>query len=214
MRPRIAFATLLALASVLHLVLLVSPPRSVSALAIYVCWLLPSAAFAVSLWVKSSAHTLPASMPDPRIRRTRSEALWMEGLGLFVLIASVGLLIHCFGPTHPDRQHRAWTAERGFALMVVLSAAGCWALLRGAPGDTTAPIPDGSRLVHALGWLRRSVGIALGCSGAWLLFLGVRHWGQPSDGFDRLLNLMFVVTGPALMLIGSVIALRRGRGDD
>ncbi|MCO4093941.1 MAG: hypothetical protein HEQ37_07605 [Acidovorax sp.] len=95
-------------------------------------------------------------------------------------------------------------------LMFALSAAGCWALLRGAPGDTTAPIPDGSRVVRAGGWVRRLAGILLAGWGAWLLVLGIRAWGA-SAGIDRMMNLMFVVGGPLVILVGLALALRRGR---
>ncbi|MEC5397396.1 hypothetical protein [Uliginosibacterium sp. H1] len=138
----------------------------------------------------------------------------MEGLGLFVGIAAVGLVIHLFGP-YPELGYgkSVWTQSGAMRLMLALCAAGCWGLLRGAPGDKTAPIPDGSRLVRAGGWLRRVAGIGIGCWGAWLFILGVRHWGQSADGFDRLLNLMFVVGGPLFLLMGLALALRRGRSD-
>lgn len=139
----------------------------------------------------------------------------MEGLGLFVGIAAVGLVIHLFGPYEaPDGRPNSrsdWTQYSALSLMFILSAGGCWGLLRGAPGDTTAPIPDGSTVVRALGWLRRLAGIAIACWGAWLLVLGIQNWGQSADGFDRLLNLMFVVGGPLWLIIGIALALRRGR---
>jgi hypothetical protein len=214
MRPRIAFATLLALGAGMHLLLLVSPPRSFGYLAFYLSWLLPSAAFAWFLWARSSAPQ-PLSAQQRRMSPT-SSGLWMEGLGLFVGIATVGLVIHLFGPFDRYRSpHGAarWTQYSAMSLMFVLSAGGCWGLLRGTPRDTTAPIPDGSRLVRAGGLLRRLAGIGLSCWGAWLLVLGVRHWGQSADGFDRLLNLAFLVGGPLWLLIGLVLALRRGRSD-
>ena len=98
-------------------------------------------------------------------------------------------------------------------LMLVLCAAGCWGLLRGAPGDKTAPLPDGSGLVRAGGWLRRLAGIALSGWGAWLFVLGVRHWGQSAEGVDRLLTLAFVIGGPLWFLFGLALALRRDRSD-
>lgn len=214
MRPRIAFALLLALGAGMHLVLIFSPPRSFGYLAFYLCWLLPSAAFAWFLWARSSAPQ-PLSARGRRMRPA-SSGLWMEGLGLFVGIATVGLVIHIFGPFEPYRPSRGaarWTQYSAMSLIFILSAGGCWGLLRGAPGDTTAPIPDGSRLVHAGGWLRRLAGIGISCWGAWLLVLGIRDWGQSADGFDRLLNLMFVVGGPLWLLIGLKLALRRGRSD-
>ena len=141
----------------------------------------------------------------------------MEGLGLFVGIAAMGLVIHIFGPYEEsdgrlDRVTR-WTQYSAMSLMFILSAAGCWGLLRGAPGDTTAPIPDGSRLVRAGGWLRRLTGIAIACCGAWLTVLGIPLWGQSANGFDRLWNLAFMLSGPFWLLIGVALALRRGRGD-
>lgn len=211
MRPRIAFAMLLALCAGTHLVLLVSPPRSFGYLAFYLCWLLPSAVYAWFLWAASSASR-PLSV---RERRTRpaSSGLWMEGLGLFVGIAAVGLVIHLLGPYkavyRPSKS--VWSQSTALSLMFILSAAGCWGLLRGAPGDSTAPIPDGSRLVRAGGWLRRMAGVGIACWGAWLLVLGIREWGQSADGIDRMLNLAFVVGGPMFLLIGLALALRRGR---
>lgn len=127
---------------------------------------------------------------------------------MFVGIATVGLVIHVLGPYETSKK---WSQNSAMSLMLVLCAAGCWGLLRGAPGDTTAPIPDGSRLVRAGVWLRRLGGIGLSCWGAWLLVIGIRHWGQSAHGLDRLLNLMFVVGGPLFLLIGLAIALRRGR---
>ena len=217
MRPRIAFATVFALGAGMHLLVLISPPRSVGYLAVYLCWLLPSIAFALFVWAKSSPPQ-PLSALERRMRRDTPE-LWMEGLGLFVGIAVVGLVIHLFGPykgsyawPHSGPYGKSeWTQFRAMSLMLVLCAAGCWGLLRGEPGDTAAPIPDGSRLVRAGGWLRRLAGVGLSCWGAWLFVLGIRHWGQSADGFDRLLNLMFVVGGPLWLLIGLALALRRGR---
>jgi len=209
MRPRISFAILLAFGAATHLALFVLPPGSRGYLALYLVWLLPSAAYAWLLWARSSA---PGPRPARERPRTSSSALWMDGLGLFVGIATVGLLIHLFGPYNPhpiSRSHR-WTQGSAMSLMFILCTAGCWGLLRGAPGDTEAPIPDGSRLVRAGGWLRRLAGVGIGCWGAWLLVLGLRHW-QQSDGIDRLMNLMFVVGGPLFLLLGLTFALRRGR---
>lgn len=186
--------------------LLISPPRSFGYLAFYLCWLLPSAAVAWFLSASSSAPR-PLSARERRVRLS-SSGLWMEGLGLFVGIATVGLVIHVLGPYETSKK---WSQNSAMSLMLVLCAAGCWGLLRGAPGDTTAPIPDGSRLVRAGVWLRRLGGIGLSCWGAWLLVIGIRHWGQSAHGLDRLLNLMFVVGGPLFLLIGLAIALRRGR---
>ena len=147
------------------------------------------------------------------MRQASSSGLWMRGLGLFVGIATMGLVIHLFGPyPYSSSSNRsAWTQGSAMSLMFFLCAAGCWGLLRGAPGDMSAPIPDGSRLVRAGGRLRRLAGVGLICWGAWLFVLGIRNWGQSADGFDRLLNLMFVVGGPLWLLIGLALALRRGR---
>lgn len=209
MRPRIAFAALLALGAGMHLTLYFRPPRSFGYLALYLCWLLPSAVFAWFVCARASAPG-PLSARERRMRRF-SSGLWMEGLGVFVGIATMGLVIHLFGPYRTTGYKSTWTQGSAVSLMFYLSAAGCWALLRGAPGDTTAPIPDGSRLVRAGGWLRRLGGIGLGCWGAWLFVLGIRHWREAADGIDRLMNLMFVVSGPLFLLIGLAIALRRGR---
>lgn len=210
MRPRIAFAVLLALCAALHLVLLVSPPRVVGHLALYLGWLLPSAVVALLLRA-SSAAPRPPSARERRMRPVSSD-LWMEGLGLFVGIAAVGLVIHLFGPYKATSgSSRSWTQPGAMSLLFVLSAAGCRGLLRGAPGDNAAPIPDGAWLVRAGDWLRRLAGLGLSCWGAWLLVLGIRHWGQSADRIDRLMNLMFLAGGPLFVIIGLAIARRRGR---
>lgn len=219
MRPRIAFATIFALGAAVHLLVLITPPRGVGYLGAYLFWLVPSIAFAWFVWAKSSPPR-SLSAPDRRMRRDSPE-LWMEGLGLFVGVAAAGLVIHLFGPykgsyAWPDPGpygKSEWTQFRAMSLMLVLCAAACWGLLRGEPGDTTAPIADGSRLVRAGGWLRRLAGVGIGCWGAWLFVLGIRHWGESADGFDRLLNLMFVFGGPLWLLMGLALALRRGRSD-
>lgn len=212
MRPRTTFAMLLAVGAVMHLVLAFRPPLSVGYLTLYLCWLVPSAAFAWSFWTRSSA-TPSLSVRGRRMRQPASSRLWMEGLGVFLLIASVGLVIHILGPFkayRPSIGAAQWTQRSAMGLMFALSAAGCWALLRGAPGDTTAPIPDGSRVVRAGGWVRRLAGIGLACWGAWLLVLGIRDWGA-SAGIDRMMNLVFVVGGPLVIVVGLALALRRGR---
>lgn len=219
MHPRIAFATVLALGAGMHLWVLISPPSSVGYLTVYLCWLLPSIVFALSISAKSS-RPRPLSALERRMRRD-SPNLWMEGLGLFVAIAALGLIIHLFGPykgsyAWPDPgpySKSEWTQFRAMTLMLVLCAAACWGLLRGEPGDTTAPIPDGSKLVRAGGWLRRLAGVGISCWGAWLFVLGIQHWGQSAGGFDRLLNLMFVFGGPVWLIIGLALALGRGRSD-
>lgn len=216
MRPRIAFATIFALGAGMHLWVLISPPRIVGYLAVYLCWLFLSIAFALFVWAKSSPPR-PLSPLERRMRRD-SPKLWMEGLGLFVGIAALGLAIHLFGPykgsyawPHSGFVGRSdWTQSRAMSLMIALCAVGCWGLLRGEPGDTSAPLPDGSRLVRAGGWFRRLAGVGISCWGAWLFVLGIRHWGQAADGVDRLMNLVFVVGGPLWFLIG--LALARGRG--
>lgn len=212
MRPRTTFALLLALGAGMHLVLAFRPPLSLGYLALYLCWLVPCAAFAWSFWARS-----PAPQPLPahgrRIRSAASSGLWMDGLGVFLVIATVGLVIHLLGPFkayRPSIGAAQWTQGSAMGLMFALSAAGCWALLRGAPGDTTAPIPDGSRVVRAGGWVRRLAGILLAGWGAWLLVVGIRAWGA-SAGIDRMMNLMFVVGGPLVILVGLALALRRGR---
>ena len=221
MQPRIAFAILLALGAMMHLLVLISPPHRVGYLGVYLLWLLPSIAFALFVRAKSSSPR-PLSARERQLRQTPSSGLWMEGLGLFVGIAAVGLVIHLFSPYrevsgwNPDIKppsSRQWNQYSALSLMFILCAAGCWGLLRGAPGDTSAPIPDGSTMVRALGWLRRLAGIAIACWGAWLFVMGILNWGQSADGFNRLLNIMFVVGGPFWLFIGLKLARRRGRDD-
>ena len=135
MRPRIAFATVFALGAGMHLWVLISPPRSVGYLAVYLCWLLPSIAFASFIWNKSSPSR-PLSALERRMRRD-SPALWMEGLGLFVAIAALGLVIHLFGPykgsyawPHSGPVSKSdWTQSRAMTLMLVLCPCVFFALL-------------------------------------------------------------------------------------
>lgn len=212
MRPRTTFAILLAIGAVMQFVLAFSPPVSFGYLTLYLWWLVPRAAFACSVWARSSATT-SQSVRGRRMRQPTSSGLWMEALGLFLLIATVGLVIHLLGPFkayRPSIGAAQWTQGSAMSLMFALSAAGYWALLRGAPGDTTAPIPDGSRVVGAGGWVRRLAGVGLACWGAWLLVVGIRAWGA-STSIDRMINLVFVAGGPLVILVGLALALRRGR---
>ncbi|MDQ8023117.1 MAG: hypothetical protein REI94_14870 [Moraxellaceae bacterium] len=211
MRPRIAFAVILALGAVTHLALMLKPPPGWGYLALYLGWLVPSAV--VALFLRGgSAEPPPSSARRRGVRQAASSGVWMEGLGLFVGIAAVGLVIHVFGPYREHgRSWRDWDQGDALAMMFALCAAGCWGLLRGEPGDKTAPIPDDSMLVRVGGWLRRLAGIAISCWGAWLFILGIRHWGESSDGFDRLMNLAFVIGGPLWFFIGLALARRSRR---
>ncbi len=212
MRPRTTFALILAIGALMHLVLAFRPPVSFAYLTLYLCWFVPSAAFAWFFWARSPVPG-PRSGHERRMRRPASSGMWLEGLGVFAVIATVGLVIHLLGPFKPYRPSGSaaqWTQAGAMGLMFALSAGGCWRLLRGLPGDTTAPIPDGSRVVRAGGWVRRLAGIGLACWGAWLLVLGIRAWGA-SAGIDRMMNLVFVVGGPLVIAIGLALALRRGR---
>jgi hypothetical protein len=204
MRPRIVFATLLAIAAALHIAQLGSPRRGLAPLVIYFGWLLFSAAVIALLRPRPSAHQT-ASVPKRRMHQAHG----IEGLSWFVGTVSIGLMVHLLNASISSSR---WPAGRGIFLLVAVCAGGFWLQLRGLPGDLTAPIPDGSRLVRAGAWLRRSVGIVLGCLGTWLLVFGIRHWGLSDDGLNRLLNLMFVVSGPALVLIGLALTLPRNRG--
>lgn len=53
-------------------------------------------------------------------------------------------------------------------------------------------------------------GILLAGWGAWLLVVGIRAW-EASAGIDRMMNLVFVVGGPLVIVVGLALALRRGR---
>jgi hypothetical protein len=139
------------------------------------------------------------------------------GLGVFVVLATLGLVIHLFGP-YPDipaqlTRRTDFTRGRAMSTIFVFFAGGCWGLLRRGPGDKSAPIPDGSGIARALGWLRQFTGIAIACWAAWLFILGIQRWGQSTDGYDVLVTWVFVVGGPLWFLVGVAIALRRGRGD-
>ena len=144
MRPRTTFAILLAIGAVMHFVLAFRPPVSVGYLTLYLCWLVPSAAFAWSFWARSSA-TPSLSARGRRVRQSASSGLWMEGLGVFFVIATVGLVIQLLGPFNayrPSIGASQWTQGSAMGLMFALSAAGCWALLRGAPGASAESLED------------------------------------------------------------------------
>ena len=87
MQARTAYAYLLALGAVLHLALLFNPP-SRGHLALYVCWLLISAACAAFVSARSSV--LPQHVQQRRIRRATPKA---EAANLWVFggIAAIGL---------------------------------------------------------------------------------------------------------------------------
>ncbi|WP_423596086.1 hypothetical protein [Roseateles sp. MS654] len=210
MQARTAYACLLALGAVLHLALLFKPP-SRGHLAFYICWLLISAACAAFVSARSSGR--PPHVQQRRIRQATPKAE-VDNLWVFGGIAAIGLLIHLFGPYEVTRlsRHRVlWSQSIAMTIMFVLCAAGCWGLLRGNPGDTTAPIPDGSPVVRIGSWLRRSAGVALAGWGLWMLVLGARQWGQAPGGVDRMINLVFVVGGALMLLLGLAIALRGSR---
>jgi hypothetical protein len=139
------------------------------------------------------------------------------GLGVFAVLATVGLVIHLFGP-YPDIpahlvRRSDFTRGRAMSTIFVFFAGGCLGLLRGGPGDKSAPIPDGSGMARALGRLRRFSGVAVACWAAWLFVLGIQRWGQSTDGYDVLVTWVFVFGAPLWFLVGVAIALRRGRGD-
>lgn len=203
---------LLALGSAMHIWLYLSPPVRFGHLAYYIIWLLFSFAFALYIWSRPLVPR-PMSARESQMHQASSRL----GLSVFVLIATVGLVIHLFGPypdiPSPSVKRTDFTRGRAMSTIFVFCAGGCWGLLRGAPGDRSAPIPDGSGMARAFGWLRRLTGIAIACWGAWLFVLGIQRWGQSTDGYDLLLNMVFVVGGPLWCLVGMAIALRRGRGD-
>lgn len=211
MQLRTTYGSLLASGALLHLALLVKLP-SRGYLAFYLCWL--SICVAVATFFKAGSTAGGRQVVQQRIAQQALPAAETNARIVFAAIAAIGLLIHLFGPYEVIRlsRHRVlWSQSTAMAIMFVLCAGGCWGLLRGSPGDTSAPIPDGSRIVRIASWLRRSAGVALACWGLWLLTVGVRQWSGSSAGLDRMINLFFSAGGALMLLLGLVIALRRGR---
>lgn len=207
MRARKTIIQLLAFGALLHLWLMFSPPQRLSYLGFYVCWLLPSAVFVAYLWWANPPVPPPGSARKSRARPMLSSGLVTEDLVVFFGVASVGLLMHFF-PVYSSGPNLG----ADMFMLSIIFGGGCWRLLRSYDGGKGAIIPDGSRMLRAISWLKRSAGIVIACAGAALSIYGVYTFKKES-GLDTLISLICAVGGLGWFLVGVVIALRRLEGD-
>jgi hypothetical protein len=203
MRPRIAFAALLAIGAAMHLPLLTMPARSLVPIVMYSGWLLISGAVAVALWLRvrqadpvldSRARLRGRKVPGPRV----------EGLGWFVITAASGLVLHflhAFGTSGPR------PGRQGLWIVLFALATGCAVQLRGPVGDANAPIPDGSTVARVGHVLRRLAGIAISSVGIGLVYIGITSAGASGDGFALAISWFFKASGVIVFLIGLPFAL-------
>jgi hypothetical protein len=202
MRPRVAFAILLAIGAVMHFALLTSSPRSFLPLATYCSWLLLSGVVAAIFWVRSRHET--STLERRRlIRGQHVDRPRVEGLGWFTVTAAVGLVMHLLNAAIASGKS---TQQRGMWLLFFIFAVSCSAQLRGPPGDQAAPIPDDSALSRTATSVRRAVGVIIACVGTGLIYLGSTS-GTPSDGFGLVITWLFKAGGVAFVLIGLTLAL-------
>jgi hypothetical protein len=207
MRPRAVFGSLLALGALLHLGLLTSSPRSLSPLSWYLGWLLVSALVAALL--AAGAHKAHATVVRESLVRGRRSAppRRVEGLGWFGATALAGLAMHLINLGSTSQSY----TQRGMWLLFFIFAVSSARQLRGAPGDTTAPIPDGSNVARGATWLRRAIGFSIVAGGLVMIVLGMRGFNQFEDRFSMAMIGFFIVSGVILSLIGLAIAFMRNR---
>jgi hypothetical protein len=209
MRPRIVFAILLAIGAALHLAFVSKAGRGVSPIVAYACWMILAVAAAAMLWFvhqhSEEAHEEPGEPGGWRAR-----ALAIEGLGWFAVTAAIGLVMHLLNLVGRSDIR---SQRRGMWLLFFIFLVSCVGQLRGPAGDSDAPVPDGSRLARGAALLRRAVGVAIGCAGVGLLYLGFATSVNPGDGFGLAIAWFFRFGGAALLLIGIALTWLRGRDD-
>jgi hypothetical protein len=209
MRPRIAFAALLAIGAAMHLPLLTTPARSLVPIAMYSGWLLLSGAVAVALWLRIR-HADPVLDSRARLRGKKVAGLRVEGLGWFAITASSGLVLHLF---HAFGKSGPRPGTQGLWLVLFALAVGCSVQLRGPVGDSDAPIPDGSTVARVGHLLRRLAGVAISCVGIGLLYIGITSAGASGDGFALAISWFFKASGVIVFLVGLPFALMPPRDD-
>lgn len=209
MRPRVVFATLLAFGAAMHLALLTTPPRSLVPLALYAGWLVLSGAVALTYWVRSP-HAHAALERNRLLRGKRLRQPRVEGLGWFAVSAAAGLVMHVLNAISTSGSANQ---QRGMWLVFFILAASCSAQLRGAPGDTDAPIPDDSTIARAGSLLRRVTGMAIGLVGVGMFFLGVASRARSGDGFALVIMWFLMASGVVLVLIGLALVFLPRRND-
>lgn len=209
MRPRISFALLLALGAFMHLLLLRSPERSLTPLITYSGRLLLSLAVVAVVGARARSGQ-PVTTRERSPRRGPVTAHAMEGLRGFGATAAGGLLLHVLNVVAPSSQR---TTQRGMWLIFFLFAIGSYMQLRGAPGDRSAPVPDGSPLADAMSRSRKVLGWVLAAVGAAILFRGLLFFA--GSGLRRVdfLDMAFLAGGAMLVLAGLALVFPR-RGDD
>jgi hypothetical protein len=203
MRPRIAFAVLLAVGAAMHLSLLTSSPRSLLPIAMYCAWLLLSALVAATFWARNELAAR-ALRQRKLLRGQKVVGSRVEGLGWFAVTAAGGLAMHLLNAASASTKY---SQQSGMWLLFFIFAASCSAQLRGPPGDSAAPIPDNSAVSRTATSVRVAMGAMIGCIGIGLIYLGAVSSGTPSDGLDIAIAWLFKAGGAVLALIGLALAL-------
>lgn len=206
MRPRVAFAIVLALGAVLHVGLLGERAASSRSLAVYFGWLAlatVTAAIYVFRLLRDDREARRGLRPGRRPpARSRVEGLW-----LLIVPAAMGALIHlstAFTPTSTR------TFRRGIWLCVFALGSCAYIALRKKYSDEDPPIEDGSPATRVFAAIQYVFGGLLFLIGSGML-LRLMSFSGGHDTLNQAAGLFMLAGGIALMTIGVVIIAVRLR---
>ena len=204
MRPRVAFAIVLAVGAVLHVGLLGGTTASSRSMGVYFGWL-ALAVVAAAIYVgrslrddREARRTLrPGRRPPARSR--------VEGLGLLIIPAAAGMFIHLM-TVFTNTSTRNF--RRGMWLCVFILGACAYIALRKKYSDEEPPIQDGSPAARAFVAVQYAFGGVLLLIGSGMLYR-VMSFSGGNDSLNHAASLFMLAGAIALITIGAlVIALR------
>ncbi len=209
MRPRVAFAIVLAVGAVLHVGLLGGTAASSRSMAVYFGWL-ALAAVTAAIYIGRSFRNDREARRNLRPGRRPPARSRVEGLGLLIIPAAAGMFIHlttAFTPTSTGN------FRRGMWLCVFILGTSGYIALRKKYSDEEPPIEDASPAARAFVAAQYAFGGVLFLIGSGMLYR-VMSFSGGNDGLNQVASLVMLVGGIALMTIGAlIIALRLRKSD-
>lgn len=204
MRPRVAFAIVLAVGAVLHVGLLGGTAASSRSMTVYFGWL-ALASVTAAIYVGRSFRDDREARRNLRPGRRPPARSRVEGLGLLILPAAAGSFIHL---TTMFTSTTTANFRRGMWLCVFILGTSAYIALRKKYSDEEPPIEDGSpvaRAFTAAQYVFGGVLLFIGCA----MLYRVMSFSGGNDSLNQVASLFMLAGGIALTTIGGlIIALR------
>jgi hypothetical protein len=204
MRPRVAFAIVLAVGAVLHVGLLGGTAASSRSMAVYFGWL-ALAAVTAAIYVGRSFRDDREARRNLRPGRRPPARSRVEGLGLLIIPAAAGMFIHLM-TVFTNTSTRDF--RRGMWLCLFILGTCAYIALRKKYSDEEPPIQDDSPVARAFVAVQYAFGGVLLLIGSGMLYR-VMSFSGGNDSLNQAASLLMLAGGIALITIGAlVIALR------